>query len=119
MKICANMNYLQATTEQLEKRITILRQACEEVQKLEEKIKYMAYTDHVRRYLKESKKSLEENIRVLQSMADAFREIEKMYRMMEEKIVDHYNLDIIRYPKVRFDISRISGMEEYRSLIPF
>lgn len=119
MKICANMNYLKMTAEQLEKRITILGQVCGEVQKLEEKVKYMAYTNHVRRYLKESKKSLEENARVLQSMANTFREIEKMYRMTEEKIVDHYNLDIIHYPKVRFDISRISGMEEYRSLIPF
>ena len=119
MRTYADLNWLRAAGDQLERQITVLRQLYEETVQAEEKIKYMSYTDKTKQALAKSKGALDENIRVLTLMAGALRDALLSYSRTEEQIVDHYNLDVVIYPKTRFETSRISGLEDYQSLMPF
>lgn len=114
-----NLKRLQAAEEQLQKQIRTLQLLYEETSQAEKKIKDMAYMEKTRRSFLRSKEALEENIRVLISMAAVLQKARIEYCRTEGRITDRYNLDIVIYPQVRFETSRITGMEEYRSLMPF
>lgn len=119
MRTYADLKWLRAAGEQLERQIAVLQQLYEETVQAEEKIKYMSYTDKTKQALAKSKGALDENIRVLTLMARVIHDALLSYNRTEEQIVDHYNLDVVIYPKTRFDTSRITGLEDYRSLMPF
>lgn len=114
-----NLRHLQEAEDQLLKQIMTLRLLYEETLQAEEKIKHMAYMDKSRWALVRSRETLDENIRVLTAMAEVLRKARMEYRRTEERIADRYNLDTVIYPETRFETSRITGMEEYGSLMPF
>lgn len=116
---CVNLRHMQIAREQLREQIVTLRILYEEILRAEEKIKHMAYMDRTKIALSRSRESLGENIRVLTSMAEILNEACLEYRKTEGRITDRYNLDTVIYPKTRFETSRITGMEEYQSLMPF
>lgn len=114
-----DLRRLMDTAEQLERQTERMKQLYEAAMQTEKKIKYMSYMDKTRRLLAKTKESLEENIRIQSLMAEVLWEACDSYRRTEERIVDRYNLDTVVYPATRFATSRITGMEEYRSLMPF
>lgn len=114
-----NLRHIQEVEDQLLKQIMTLRLLYEETMQAEEKIKHMAYMDRSRRALSRSRESLDENIRVLTSMAEVLCKARLEYQRTDERIIDRYNLDTVIYPETRFETSRITGMEVYRSLMPF
>lgn len=119
MRIITNLRHLQTTEERLLEQIKTLRILSEETLQAEEKIKHMAYMDKTKRALFRSREALDENIRVLTSMAAVLHNVRLEYQRTEERIVDRCNLDAVIYPETRFGTSQITGMEEYRSLMPF
>lgn len=119
MKNSINLNHIREIEEQLKKQIAELRFLKEEAVQAEKKIKGMSYTEKVRQAFVKTRESLDENIRVLTAMAEAAETALMQYSRAEEKVVDRYNLDTVYYPETRFSLSRISGLEEYRMLIPF
>ena len=110
---------LQVAQGQLRKQIAVMRQLYEETLQAEQIIKNMDYMDRTKSILIKSRESMEENIRVLTLMAEVLHEAGLEYRKTEARITDRYNLDTVIYPKTRFETSRITGMEEYQSLMPF
>lgn len=119
MRTCTNLRQLQTAGEQLQKQIRILRILYEETLQAEKKIEYMSYMDQTKRAFSQSREAIAENIRVLSSMAEVLQNTSIEYCRTEDRITDRYNLDTVIYPETRFDTSRITGMEEYRSLMPF
>lgn len=114
-----NLKQMQTVEERLSEQIATLRLLREEILQTERNIKHMAYMDKTRTALVKSREALDENIRVLSSMKEVICVVCLEYRRMDERIADCYNLDIVVYPETRFGTSRITGMEEYQSLMPF
>ena len=114
-----DLKQLTVGAEQLERQVRRLEGLCEEILRTEEKIKHMSYMDKTRRLLMRSREELEEYCRVQSLMAKVLLEACDSYIRTEERIVDRYNLDTVVCPPTRFDTSRITGMEEYQSLMPF
>ena len=108
-----------AAAEELRKQITKLEHLLEEIGQTEVKIKHMAYMDQTRKALAESKVALESHVRTLTSVVAVLQDVCREYSKTDKKIADRYNLDTVEYPETRFDISKITGLEEYQSLMPF
>lgn len=119
MENCINLSQMQEIGEKLKKQAQILRNLAEETEQAEQKIKDMSYMDRTRQALIRTGESLEENIRVLTEMSSVIREAVRQYRRTEEKITDRCNLDTVDDPQPRFGVSRITGLNDYRMLLPF
>lgn len=114
-----NLKNINAIEERLHKQIAVLRFLCGDIGKAEEKIKHMSYMTKTKQALMRSKEALDANIRTLTSMTMVLEKVRLEYQQTEARITDRYNLDIVIYPETRFEISKITGMEAYQSLIPF
>lgn len=119
MKAYTDLKHIRTVEERIHRQIRTLHFLYEEILQAEEKIKYMAYMDKSRLALFRCRESLDENIRVLTSMETVLREASAEYIRTEKRITDRCNLDSVLYPETRFEKSRITGMEEYQSLMPF
>lgn len=116
---CVDLRRMRRVGEELTRQVTALGLLREELCQAEEKIKYMAYVDETRQIFAQSREAMDENIRVLTTMAAVLREAAVQYHRTEEKIADRYNLDTVVYPDTQFGVSRITGMEAYKPLMPF
>ena len=119
MRTYVDLKHLLLIEEQLQKQISVLQHQCEEIWQLQKRIKNMSYMDNSRNILIKTKEFLNENIRVLTSMALVIKTVHVEYMRIEEKITNYYNLDNVFYPETQFSISRIAGLDGYQSLMPF
>lgn len=119
MKNQINLNHLREIEEKLRKQADGLSLLCEEVSRAQERVKELSYMDASRHALAQTGEALRENIRVLNQMAAAVREAAAQYERAERKITDRYNLDTVVYPQTQFSVSYITGLDEYRMLMPF
>lgn len=116
---CVDLRRIQEVSEQLARQIKTLKLLREGLCKAEEKIKHMAYVEGTRQTFAQSQEAIDDNIRVLAAMVKVLREAAVQYHKAEEKIAGRYNLDVVIYPDTQFGISRITGMEAHKSLMPF
>lgn len=119
MKNYIDFRRVQVCEEQIQKQIAALRLVQEEIRQAEEDVRHMSYMEKTRQELFMAQQELAENIRVLSALASVLEETCGEYRRTEAQIIDRYNLDIEIYPDTRFEVSRITGMEQYRELMPF
>lgn len=119
MKNCIDLKQLQTVEEQLSEQIAKLYCLYEQIVQSGEKIKHMIHMEEMAYALGKSSDALNKDIQVLISMAAVLKQIYLEYQQADTRIADQYNLDIVVYPETRFDISKITGMDEYQALMPF
>ncbi len=119
MKNCIDLKQVQEVEEELSEQIAKICCLHEQIVQSGEKIKYMTHMEEMAYALEKSSDALNEDIRILNSMAAVLKQVCLAYQQTETRITDQYNLDTVVYPETRFDISKITGMAEYQELMPF
>lgn len=119
MKITVSVRRLQIQEEKMAGQIRAISRICDEIVEIEEETASMSYMDDVLAFLWRSKEALEDNLRVMELMKNILQEAESKYIKVENQIVDQYNLDVVIYPRTNFGKSKIEGMGEFQSLLPF
>ncbi|MDO4617056.1 MAG: hypothetical protein Q4B03_06325 [Lachnospiraceae bacterium] len=114
-----HIRQIRETIENLKEQINGLRRIEERLAELEKQISPAQNKEAVQQTLALGRTSVEENIRILFSMASALEEVYSAYTDTEKRITDRYNLDTIVYPATEFGISKITGLDEYDDLMPF
>lgn len=119
MKIRVSVRRLRIDEEKMEGQIRAISRIYDEIAELEEEAAGMSYMDDVLVLLWRSKEALEAHLRVMELMKHIIQEAESKYIKVENQIVDQYNLDVVSYPRTNFGKSKIEGMGEFQSLLPF
>ena len=114
-----SLKKVQAVINRLPEQISFLRKIKEELEIMETCLKEDEVTYPIYKNINKSCKEIEEELRVLMQMQECLNNILAISQDTERKITEIYNMETILYPKTQFGISKISGLQHHKKLMPF